>query len=111
MIYIAPRALGVLAILFISIFALDVFQSGEPWHMIALGLIMHLLPSFVLVVMLAIAWRFERIGSVLFIAAGLAPVFLLSNPLWVNIILGGPFILTGLLFLFSYWWRSQRQND
>ena len=26
----------------------------------------------------------------------------LSNPLWVNLMLGGPFILTGLLFWLSY---------
>ena len=66
-----------------------------------LGFLIHMAPSFLLLALLALAWRFDRIGGSLFMVAGLLPLFLLSNPLWVNLLLGGPFLLTGILFWLS----------
>jgi len=64
--YWLPRVLSVLFIAFISVFALDVF--GEPqWF---LALLMHLIPSFILIILTAIAWKNERLGGFIFIAAG-----------------------------------------
>jgi len=102
LVYWSARLLGIAAILFISIFALDVFEPGKPLHQVALALFMHLLPSLVLVAILALAWRVEWLGGMLFVAAGLLPLALLSNPSWVNLMLGGPFVLAGLLFLASH---------
>ena len=98
LIWFAPRIAGILAIGFLSLFALDAFGGEAPWYEQLLGFLIHMAPSFLLVALLALAWRFERIGGSLFVVAGLLPVFLLSNPLWVNLMLGGPFILTGVLF-------------
>jgi hypothetical protein len=80
-------------------FALDVFEPDKPWHYIAVALIMHLLPSLVLIAILIVAWRIEWLGGLLFVAAGLSPFLLLRNPAWVNLLIGGPFVLTGLLFI------------
>ena len=107
LIYFAPRIAGILAIGFLSLFALDAFGGPSPWHQQLLGFLIHMAPSFLLIALLALAWRFERIGGSLFVVAGLLPVFLLSNPLWVNLILGGPFILTGLLFWISALTRAR----
>lgn len=98
----AARIIAIAAILFISIFALDAFEPGKPWHEIVVALFMHLLPGFVLIAFLAAAWRVEWLGGALFIAAGLSPFFLLDNPKWVNLMLGGPFLLAGLLFVASH---------
>lgn len=96
------RILAIAGILFISTFALDVFDPGKPWHEIAAALFMHLLPSFILTVILVVAWRIEWLGGILFVLVGLAPFLLLRNPLWINLMLGGPFILSGFLFLASH---------
>ena len=103
----APRVLGIVGILFLSLFALDVFSMSAPWHRILLGFLIHMIPNFVLIGLLVLAWNHERIGGALFVAAGLMPLCLLSNPFWVNLMLGGPFILTGLLFWLSSWWGQR----
>lgn len=104
----APRVLGIFAILFISSFALDVFSGGGSFLQALIGLSIHLIPSAVLVVLLAIAWKHERMGGILFIALSFAPFFLLSNQFYVNALLCAPFLLTGVLFLVSS--RSASQD-
>ncbi|MCX6786651.1 MAG: hypothetical protein NTU85_02450 [Candidatus Kaiserbacteria bacterium] len=99
--YWAPRGIGILAILFISLFALDIFQAGVPISQMLLGLVIHLIPSFVLVLFLVIAWKYELVGGFLFVVISLVPFFLLSNQVWVNAMLCAPFLLTGILFLIS----------
>jgi hypothetical protein len=103
--HVAPRAAGILAILYLSVFALDVFRPGEPWPSIVVALAIHLIPSAALVVVLAIAWRAELVGGVLFILVSLLPFATLGNPFWVNLLLAAPFTLTGALFVAEYWMR------
>ncbi len=97
--YWSPRVLGILSILFVSVFALDVFESGVPLSAIAVGLFMHLLPSFFLAGLLALAWKFELVGGAAFVMIALLPFFMLENSLSVNAILSAPFLATGILFL------------
>jgi len=101
------RILAIAGILFISLFALDVFVPGKPWTGIAAMLAMHLLPSMALLAILILAWNKARLGGILFVFAGLSPFLLLSNPYWVNLVLGGPFILSGLCFLASHYLRER----
>ena len=96
------RTLAIAGILFLSLFALDAPISGKPWHEGATAIFMHLLPSFVLIVCLAIAWRRTWLGGVLFVLAGASPFALLANPPWINLVLGAPFLFAGLLFCATY---------
>lgn len=90
--YWLPRVLSILFIVFISLFALDVF--GEPrWF---LALITHLIPSFVLIILTAIAWKNERLGGILFIAAGLLT---LIASMFESLIIFIPTAIIGILFL------------
>ena len=70
----APRVLSIAFILFISMFALDVFDEAHGFWQTAAALCMHLLPSFALVIMLVIAWRWEWVGVV--VPLGLAGLFM-----------------------------------
>jgi len=99
LLYIAPRAIATIGILFLSLFAFDVGAGGIPLIQRLTGALIHLLPSFMLLIVLGIAWRHEFVGGVLLILCGLVPHLLLRNPLLVNAILGSPFLLAGLLFL------------
>lgn len=85
-----PRILAILFILFMSVFALDVF--GEPrWY---LALFMHLIPSFVLIFLTIIAWKRRRIGGILFLLAGCVMTFFFHS-----FTLAAPALIIGVLFL------------
>ena len=65
-----PRVLGILFSLFISLFALDVF--GEyAFPEVLVALFMHLVPTFIFVIILIIAWKKEKVGGVLYILLGI----------------------------------------
>ena len=94
MLTLLPRLLAILYIAFISLFALDEWGS-------ALGLIMHLIPSFILIVCLVVAWRKATLGGALFVALGLVFTF------WFNtyrqpalfLMISLPLLLIGALFI------------
>jgi len=103
-----PRILGVLFAAFLSIFALDVFEEARGFWPTALALLMHLIPTAVLLLIVAVSWRWEWVGGVLFPALG---VFYLVN-FWGRFhwsayaLIAGPLFLVGALFLFS--WRQRK---
>ena len=107
----APRSLSILFIAFLSMFALDVFGEHLGFLRTLMALAMHLVPSFVLIVALLLAWRWEWIGAALYGAAGLlyiAWVVSMSRPVpplvrlnWVGII-AGPALLIAALFLANW---------
>ena len=79
-----PRALSIVFIAFLSLFALDVFDEHLGLWRTLLALTMHLIPSFVLIAALVLAWRWEWIGAALYAAAGLlyvAWVVSMSRPM------------------------------
>ncbi len=91
-IYWLPRILSILFIAFISIFALDVF--GQPqWF---LALCMHLIPSFILIILTAIAWKHEQLGGFIFVAIG---IFMLISSRFESLIISIPVVVLGALFL------------
>ena len=101
-----PRALSIAFIAFLSIFALDVFDGHLGLWRTVLALTMHLIPSFVLIAALVLAWRWEWIGAALYTGAGLLYVWWvvsLSRPvppavrlIWVLMIAGPAFVIAGL---------------
>jgi hypothetical protein len=97
----SPRILGILYALFISLFALDVFDSGYGFWETILALLVHLVPTWIILAALFIAWRWERVGGILFIV--LAMVFIAFfgwRGSWLNYcLLFSPLILAGILFL------------
>jgi hypothetical protein len=101
-----PRALSIVFIAFLSLFALDVFDEHLGLWRTVLALTMHLIPSFVLIAALVLAWRWEWIGAALYAAAGLLYVgwvVSMSRPvpaairlIWVLTIAGPAFVIAGL---------------
>ena len=100
-----PRILAILTALFLGMFALDVFAEGYRMGELIVALFMHLIPSFLILIVLGIAWRWERIGGTLFILLGIVFLWLFWHPSrWFsNLIISGPLFLTGLMFLVSHW--------
>jgi len=104
-----PRVLTILFAGFISIFAMDVFEGHHPLGQVLLALAMHLIPTGVVLVSLAIAWRWEWVGAVLY--AGLGVVYVVwawGRFSWdVYALIAGPLLLVGLLFLVGWRYRSE----
>ena len=96
----APRVLGVLFAIFISLFALDVFMEGYGFWEMIIALFMHLIPTAIFLLVLVVAWRPERIGGFLFIALGVLYIALFWSPdrLPGYLIISGPLFLVGILF-------------
>jgi len=113
-----PRIIGILAILFISLFALDAFQPGlTVWQQIG-AFLLHLIPSFILTILLIIAWKWEYIGGIIFviIGLGLSPVVFIHNynmnhTVWLSLVIISsitlPFAVVGLLFIVNHYHRKK----
>lgn len=115
-----PRIICILAILFVSMFALDSFAPGLTLGQQLVAFFMHLIPSFVLTAFLIVAWKWEMIGGILLLATGLVlspPVFLLNYnrnhfsfgaSLGIILMITFPFVLVGILFLVSHYLKKRK---
>lgn len=99
MLYRSARFLAIVYILFLSLFALDVIEPGRSIWEILGGLLMHLIPNFILAAVLVLAWKWERIGGVIFILLAAGMFYFFRNPFWLNIGLFSPVVLIGSLFI------------
>ena len=113
-----PRIICILAILFISMFAADAFAPGLTiWQQIG-AFLMHLIPSFILLAFLIVAWKWELIGGVIFTVIGvvLSPLIFQHNyamnqsvsmSLSIVLMITFPFILVGILFIISHFMKKK----
>jgi hypothetical protein len=103
----APRLLTILFALFLSVFALDVFAEAKGFVQTLTDLVRHLMPTFLVVVLLAFAWRWDLIGVIAFAGLAIAYIVLMWGRFpWVTYAaISGPLLLMSLLFWFS--WRQR----
>ncbi len=113
-----PRIICILAILIVSLFAADAFAPELTiWQQIGAFLI-HLIPSFILLAFLIVAWKWEYIGGIIFtiIGVGLSPFVFMMNykmnhSIWMSlgIILSItiPFAIVGILFIVSHFIKKR----
>ncbi|VVB81491.1 Uncharacterised protein [uncultured archaeon] len=112
-IYWSPRILSILFLLFLAMFSLDIFDAGYDFWGTVLGMFMHNIPVLVLLVVLIISWKYEIVGGVVFILAGLLYIISAMSRvewhlalLWSTMI-AGPAFLIGILFLVN-WYLKKR---
>lgn len=102
----APRVAGIALCLFLSLFALDAFGPGKPLGQALPDFLVHLTPMLVLLGVVALAWRREWVGALVFVSLAVAYAYMArQHPTWV-LGIGLPLLLVGLLFLAS--WRQRR---
>ena len=103
-----PRATGILFILFISLFALDVFDMKLGFWETMLALFMHLLPSILLSLAIVIAWKREWFGALLFIGWAIWYITFFQQQHWsAYVLISGLPAVIGLLFLVGWVERKQ----
>ena len=111
--YWTPRAICILAILLVSIFAWDAFDSNLTiWQQIV-GFLIHLVPSFVLLGLLLVAWKYEYVGGIILVIIGLILSFIvfrmnfrMNHSVWMSIgiitAITLPFVIAGALFMIHH---------
>jgi hypothetical protein len=103
----APRGICLLFIAFVSMFALDVFGEGRGLWGTIVALTMQLLPSLVMAAALAIAWRWEWVGAVVFTGAALFFAEIVRGTWGVKAIFAIPCLITAALFLANWLRRAE----
>jgi len=113
-IFWTPRILAILFILFLAMLSLDIFEGNYGFWGTILGLFMHNLPALILLIVLLISWKYEIVGGIAFILAGLLYIVLLMRNsfewymlAWVVQISGIAFLI-GILFLIG-WFKKSHQ--
>jgi hypothetical protein len=104
-----PRIICILFAAFLTIFSADVFDEAKGFREIAIGLFMHNLPVFGLIIVLIISWKWEWVGGAFYILLGLAYIisfwgrFVLSTYFFI----AGPLFLLGILFIIGWIYRKE----
>ena len=108
-----PRILCVFFALFISLFALDVFGEGHGFWNTSLALLTHLIPTGVILIVLAISWRREWVAGILFPALGLFYIVTFWGRFhWsAYLLISGPMVVLGVLFLINWYYKESLQTD
>jgi hypothetical protein len=105
----APRVFTILLALFLMIFSLDVFDGRSSAGEMALGFIIHNIPSMILLLILWVAWNREWVGAVTFPL--LALLYFLDTPgaHWsVQLSITLPLVVIGLLYLLAWNNRTKK---
>jgi len=104
-----PRVLCLLFAVFVSLFALDVFNEGLGFWKTILALLIHLIPTWIVLAILAISWRWEWAGALLF--ASLGAYYLISTHGRMHwsayVLISGPLFLVGAMFLIDWVYRMR----
>ena len=112
-VYWTPRILSILFLAFITLFSFDVFGNGYTFWETVLALFMHNLPGLILLAVLIISWKYEIVGGIAFILAGLLYIIttLMRQPWYIviswSMIIAGPAFLIGILFLVN-WYKKKK---
>jgi len=113
-IYWTPRILSIIFIIFLALMSLDVIALNLSLKETIIGMLMHNIPALIMLIVLFISWRYEIVGGITFLLAGLAYIILLvqGGIAWYlalswSLIIAGPAFLIGILFLVN--WFKKRQ--
>ena len=103
-----PRVAGLVLSAFLALFAVDAFTGRSVVEGLG-AFAIHLLPSALVLAIVAIAWRVQWVGGVAFIALGVLYAAMVHGRIdWIAVI-SGPLVIVGVLFLVS--WRHHAHLD
>jgi hypothetical protein len=110
--YWTPRILTIAFILFLGLFALDVFEGNESMIKKLVGLMIHLIPNFVLILILIVAWKHEWVGAITFTLVGIAYIVMFWGrfPVVTYLTISGPLFLIAALFWLNWLDRKEMNH-
>jgi len=103
--------------MFLSLFSLDVFDMELSFWGTILGLFMHNIPVFILLIVLLISWKHEIVGGIIFTLAGIFYGVMMLREMLRDSSEGGmvsailviavPALIIGILFIIN--WLKKRK--
>jgi hypothetical protein len=111
--YWTPRILTIIFILFLGLFALDSFEGDQSMIKKLGGFFIHLVPNFVLILILVVAWKNEWVGTLAFALVGIAYIIIFWGrfPVTTYLIISGPLFLVAVLFWLNWMDRKKLDNE
>ena len=111
--YWTPRIMTIVFILFLGLFALDSFEGDQSLLQKMGGFLIHLIPNFVLILILIVAWKYEWVGTIAFTLAGIAYIVMVWGkfPVATYFIISGPAFLIAVLFWLNWMNRKKLNNE
>lgn len=111
-VYWTPRIIGVLIVVIFTLLSFDVLTEGLPFGEAMLAWLTHLIPAALLGTAVAVSWRREWVGAVLFILYSLLYFVAFQGAhiaayLWFAL----PLFTAGVLFLVDWRMRIQSQEE
>jgi hypothetical protein len=108
-----PRILTIIFILFLGLFALDVFEGNESLIKKLGGFLIHLIPNFVLILVLIVAWKHEWIATIAYLIVGIAYIVMFWGrfPVVTYLTIAGPLFLIAVLFWLNWMNRKKLNNE
>lgn len=98
----APRILGVAIALFVGVFALDAFQSGQTFRQAAGAFALHLIPAVLLLALALLSWRWPLVGALTFTGLAIVYAYWARYHLSWILAIAWPLLIVGMLFLLSW---------
>jgi|GEM_PF-4132778 len=108
-----PRVMLILLTVFVSLLALDVFNMNYDYKTTIITLIIYLVPVYILVFILAVAWKWEYMGAGLLTLVGLAYIWLALGRMDTLAALIIPIIMliTSILFFFDRYLVGRKMDS
>jgi len=102
-----PRILCIIFAIGISLFALDAFDNDEGFWKTLLALLIHLIPTLIVIAVLVLSWRWPWVGGISYISLGIAYLIWASKSGRGSEIIYIPLFSIGILFLINWFLRKK----
>lgn len=98
------RIISIAFAFFISIFSMDIFSEGYGFWKTIMGLTMHLIPTFILVLIIIISWRKELVGAVTYTILGILYIYFGWGKIDISayLVIAGPLFILGALYFIGW---------
>lgn len=111
LLYWTPRVLCILFFVFVSMFALDVFNEHLPFRRMMVALAMLMVPTMIMTALLLVSWRWEWVGAVGFVVLALLYVSRIGGLFHAYAIILVPALLIAALFLLNWIYRADLRSQ
>ena len=102
----APRILGIGLAIMLGLFAADVFIGNHGILGTLVALVMHLIPSLLVLALVLVGWKHEGIAAMAFIALAVFYASTMAERLAWIVLVAGPLVIVSMLFFNSWWVKT-----
>lgn len=109
-----PRVFSLIFAGFLFLFSFDVFEDKYTFWQIAVAFLMHNIPVFIILIIIWISWKYEIVGGIFFILAGIFYIIMVAlsqnnifRVISWSLTIAGPAFAIGVLFLLNWFWKKR----